>query len=149
MLALHETCKVKQRARLYLCGRLVSETQPDKWPYNIVFLDKQIEICAVLKIRPTFLTILFFQAMEHEEAFPISKAFISHLVLFTFLQCHCFYLSPVFLFYHIFIAFISHLVLFTLLHFHCFYLSPGIIHFITSLLYSGDLKSDHLKSGNI
>ena len=30
MLALHETCEVKQRARPYLHGHLVSETQPNK-----------------------------------------------------------------------------------------------------------------------
>ena len=29
ILALHETCEVKQRARLYLNGCLVSETRPD------------------------------------------------------------------------------------------------------------------------
>ena len=38
MLALHETCEVKQRARPYLRERLVSETQPDKWLYNKVFI---------------------------------------------------------------------------------------------------------------
>ena len=35
ILVLHEKCEVKQRARLYLLGRLVSETQSDKWSYNI------------------------------------------------------------------------------------------------------------------
>ena len=30
MLALHETCEVKQKACRYLRGRLVSETRPDK-----------------------------------------------------------------------------------------------------------------------
>ena len=34
MLAFHETCEVKQRARPYLHGRLESETRPDKWSYN-------------------------------------------------------------------------------------------------------------------
>ena len=34
MLALHETCEVKQTARLCLHGRLVSVTQPGQWSQN-------------------------------------------------------------------------------------------------------------------
>ena len=36
MLALHETCEVKQRAGPYLRGRLVSETRPDNGHSTIV-----------------------------------------------------------------------------------------------------------------
>ena len=37
MLALHETCEVKQRARPYLRGRLMSETRPKRVQHDVKF----------------------------------------------------------------------------------------------------------------
>ena len=46
MLALHEMCEVKQRARPYLHGHLVSETQTNKMVYyNILFFGEINRVC--------------------------------------------------------------------------------------------------------